>query len=528
MPERRFDLSVYFNAYLKGWDRVRKVVGKTMDDVNLKHKKMQKLAVLTRRPVRELGAAMEREGYELRRLGWGYALYDKVTGRFIRGSRAQQRAISILSRSHERFKMHLLSVMFFGMQLQRTFGGLVSNALKMTGILDILSTALNMIVFTVLEPFIPIMYDILKWLLNLPKETKRMIGAFIVAISIIGSLLMLIGVLGLAFQGLKQFITDALPLDLLLGWIPGLQGFADSVEGTLTTWQLIAGILGSIGALTTAIYTSSAALDESLDGVLSGVMNFLNYLTVADVAAEEIHEEGEETVSTFGVLNKLSETLGNIWEGIQKEGFFKTMIKYLEKATDYLNKIGEISNEQAENIKTKIDEVKQKLGLEKISEDVGNIFKDISEKNLPKLSEDVNTLMQDIKNFADTTTTNTMSSIHDKMSNLIDSIREKVKRAIDDISSYIEGTNWYRVFSLPIDIINWISNKINDLKKGLERGPEISLPGIISGIISPIVSLQRGGIVPGPANRPYPAILHGGETVLPAGVRPIEVSYAPT
>lgn len=41
---------------------------------------------------------------------------------------------------------------------------------------------------------------------------------------------------------------------------------------------------------------------------------------------------------------------------------------------------------------------------------------------------------------------------------------------------------------------------------------------------TPFAGFAEGGIVPGPAGRPMPAIVHGGETVLPEGVKPQQIT----
>ena len=516
----RLDDIVKRSQVMGRWtESYQKEMGKTTEVVT---QRMIRLNNLTKRQIEFL----KKQGFEVKDVTAAIGKKGQLLKRNYAATIAYDTSVKRLTRAHERFKMHLLSVMFFGMQLQRTFGGLVTNALKMTGILDVLSAALNLVVFTVLEPFIPIIYDILEWFINLPKDTKRMVGAFIMAIAIIGSFLAIIGMLGLAFQGLKEFITDALPLDLLLGWIPGLGEFAKSLEGTLTTWHLIAIVLGSIGALTTGIYASSKALDENLNSLLSGLMNFFNYLTITDAAAEEIHQEGEESVSTLNVLNKLSEVLGNIWKGIQEEGFFETITNYLKKIIDYLNKIGKISDEQAENMKTKIDEVKEKLNLKKLDEDIDNIFTDISEGNLPKLLNDIGVFMWDIHESAKTLITDyIVPTIYWQMVFLFDDIKREAKRVIDDIGEHIENMDWYKKLSPLIDIIEWVGDKIDDFGRELRGLGRIPLPGFMPGFItSPLGFFQAGGVVPGPIGRPVPAIVHGGETVLPHGVSPVNIS----
>ena len=516
----RLDDIVKRSQVMGRWtESYQKEMGKTTEVVT---QRMIRLNNLTKRQIEFL----KKQGFEVKDVTAAIGKKGQLLKRNYAATIAYDTSMRRLTRAHERFKMHLLSVMFFGMQLQRAFGGLVTNALKMTGILDVLSAALNLVVFTVLEPFIPIIYEILESFINLPKETKRLIGAFIIAVAIIGSFLAIIGMLGLALQGLKEFVADALPLDLLLAWIPGLGEFAQSLEGMLTTWGLIAIILSSIGALTTAIYTGSAALDGVLGNILSSITGMFGGMIITDAAAEEMNEEAKETENIFTILNRLSRTMGEIWRSIQEEGFFETITKYLKKIIDYLNEIGVISDKQAEDLKASIDEIKRKLNLEQLDEDINNIFKDISEGNLPKLLADLGKFIYDVNVSITTFVTDVLIPfLYTQFVLVFQDIKEEAKKLVDDIAEYFEETEWGSKLSGLINVIKWIDDKVNEFGRGLRRLGRISLPGFIPGFVtSPLGIFQEGGIVPGPIGRPVPAIVHGGETVLPHGVSPVNIS----
>ena len=83
------------------------------------------------------------------------------------------RTVQETTLAHERFKMHLLSVMFFGMSLQRMFGGYIDQILKTTGVLDYLSATINLMLLPVLLPLLNIIFGLLDWFMNLDENTKN-------------------------------------------------------------------------------------------------------------------------------------------------------------------------------------------------------------------------------------------------------------------------------------------------------------------------------------------------------------------
>ena len=83
-----------------------------------------------------------------------------------------------------------------------------------------------------------------------------------------------------------------------------------------------------------------------------------------------------------------------------------------------------------------------------------------------------------------------------------DGIKIIVRETIDSIMSKIQPL---------LDIIGKVKTGVSDLK---EKIPEIKIPTFS---IPSWLQFQEGGTVPGRIGEPIPAIVHGGETVIPAG-----------
>lgn len=120
------------------------------------------------------------------------------------------------------FRMELLSTMFFGYMLQRTFGGLLQPLLDMMGVFEYFSAILIDILLPVLEPLVDIFFSILDWVDSLDPSIKSLIGSFIVVGAIIGTIIGVVSAVVLGVAGLIA-IFDA-PLLLTIGIVVAIIG----------------------------------------------------------------------------------------------------------------------------------------------------------------------------------------------------------------------------------------------------------------------------------------------------------------
>ena len=103
----------------------------------------------------------------------------------------------------KKFQMNWLSIMFFGMAIQRMFSGLIRTSLEWTGVTEIMSTALGIL-------FLPVALMLLDWaiaFLNIIQELspsqKKWIGIITLATIALGGLLMIVGQVALGLGGIK-------------------------------------------------------------------------------------------------------------------------------------------------------------------------------------------------------------------------------------------------------------------------------------------------------------------------------------
>lgn len=165
---------------------------------------------------------------QIQQLGGGY---EKVTNT----TRALNARTGRLTKTLEtqrvvakRFQMQWLSIMFFGMALQRMFSGLIRTSLEWTGVTEIMSLALGIL-------FLPLAEKLLDWAIlfldavsKLSPAQKKWIGWLVLTAVVAGLLLMGLGQLALGLAGMKWLVGAA-----------GIKGFATAAAAATTKISLL-------------------------------------------------------------------------------------------------------------------------------------------------------------------------------------------------------------------------------------------------------------------------------------------------
>src|SRR3990167_8310464 len=118
-----------------------------------------------------------------------------------------------------RFKMEMLSVMFFGMGIARFFGGLFQPVLNMVGLFDLWNTVLAIF-------FLPTGLKLLRWmiifqdkLLGLNPTLQETVNILTAGAYVFGQILFYIGMMSLGVGGLRKLFFE---LGGILSWIGGI------------------------------------------------------------------------------------------------------------------------------------------------------------------------------------------------------------------------------------------------------------------------------------------------------------------
>lgn len=212
------------------------------------------------------------------------------TGNLVAANVRVDRSMRHTTRTFERFKMHYLSIMFFGMALQRTFMGMAQGALKMTGVFDLFNLAMTFLFLPVALEILPLIISFIKWILNLSDATKKWLGRIFISLGIIGALVMALAMLGLAWQGVKVFLDDLMPvvddvLDEFAGFELGIGSFGRAIVMVGGFIALFTGVIKTVnGAMESGgenvkdMGMSLFGFTKGIDGAIDGILNFIEGL----------------------------------------------------------------------------------------------------------------------------------------------------------------------------------------------------------------------------------------------------------
>jgi len=376
-------------------------------------------------------------------------IYDKgrrtvyETIRYDTALKRHVRTVREVIRTYDRFRFYLLSVMFFGWWIYGMFDHLVKQFFRMTGISDMLNTALMLLVYTALEPLIDDIYRLGYALLDLDPKLKRVLGTFVVALAVIGLFLGAIAALGLGIAGLK----------MAFGAIAGTIGTVAALLG-VPAWVIVAVLIVAILALIAVLGLLYLAWKNNFAKIRDHFKNFVD------------------------IFKEAFENIKRIFEGVW----------------DIITGILELN----------VDKVMG--GIDKV---LGGIW-DLLTSTLPKFVSEVRDTMIDIKNA------------------VVDWGRRFLLEFLPELLKKIAGRIWdFLTKTLP----DQVKRGLKELAKVVEKFP---IPEPLKGIaewageagrrIGGLLHFQYGGVVPGPIGAPRLALVHGGETVLPAGVAPINVT----
>lgn len=133
------------------------------------------------------------------------------------------------------FRMEMLSVMFFGLGMERFFAGLLQPALDLVGVFDLWNLTLAIGFLPTALQVNDVMLAIMNIFLGLPEPVQQFIGTSILLGEILGKLLFLFGALTLGLSGLIQgwvtFTTVVLPF---LGWLALISA---GIIGLIILWK---------------------------------------------------------------------------------------------------------------------------------------------------------------------------------------------------------------------------------------------------------------------------------------------------
>lgn len=254
-------------------------------------------------------------------------------------------SISGTARNLVRFRMEMLSVLFFGFALSAMMFGLVRPAGTLTGVFQLLGTILELFFLPVMLALLPVLLDILDWVISTPDEVKLLIGQIVLLAGVLGTGLALFGQMILFLPALGSILLDLVgSVSGLFGPFAGLaeglliiSGGAIAVEGAFKLWDLIGPIV-----------------DDVWDSLKQSKV-FIDVLKTFGLTVEDLK-------NPFEIIKEVvSDSVGSIAESL---GFSSEDIEeWKDKATDFIDQvkggiklITDIIDRFKENFKTAMSE----------------------------------------------------------------------------------------------------------------------------------------------------------------------------
>ena len=178
--------------------------------------------------------------------GIGYV--DQLTGKtYTYGQAVKGAAVQ-----SKRFKFEWLSLLFAGMALDRTFGGLIRRQFELYGITQLFADAWAVVLLPVMEAILPVLIQIAEWFMNLPENVKLAIGGLVLLAGAAGLILATVGQVALGMMGLAAL-------------------FGVSVGSIIAALGPIAAVVGGIVAIVIGIYDIVKGKFEGIGLIIAGI-----------------------------------------------------------------------------------------------------------------------------------------------------------------------------------------------------------------------------------------------------------------
>jgi len=435
------------------------------------------------KPIWEVESAFRRTGMEIIKVGKsGVRVFDTYSKGFISWEEAQDR----VTKATTRFKMHLLSIMFFGMMLKRVFLGFLESAIatymKVTEGQTAAGKAMlrmqaswEFFKFSIVEA----LSGLIIWFSTLTVNILDFLSAHPALMKFIGGFATLLGVFG-------AIIAPVAALGL------GLAGLKTTFEGLM----LIPKIFDIIGAAATFLMANPVILAIAL--IIAAVA--LLYLAW--------------TNNWFGIRDKLKA----VWD---------FLVSIFGPIVDWLRNI-----------------ITGALGF------LQNVWNEIWGAIGP-YAVAIWDWMKDMWNITWNFIKSILGSAWSVIKSIFGLIFDVIFKLVEKISDFLAPI-WEAVWESLVEVFNWVGEKIswvwnnvikpvldaligflNQVKAvydatlgaiaGVAARAAAAVTGAIGGARVAVRAMQEGGFI----TTPTLAMLHPGETVVPAGGAPVNISLSP-
>ena len=95
----------------------------------------------------------------------------------------------------QRFKSEWLSIMFLGMALDRTFGGLINSQMQLWGVSNMLSAMWQVTLAPIMELLVALLFPLIELFMDMPESVQLVVGVFTLLVAIMAKIIMFVGMI---------------------------------------------------------------------------------------------------------------------------------------------------------------------------------------------------------------------------------------------------------------------------------------------------------------------------------------------
>jgi len=247
----------------------------------------------------------------------------------------------------KKFHGELLSVMFFGLAINRVFMGLLQPAFDLVGIFEIWTAVLQVLFLPIALAVLNLLLPLFEWMMSWSEETKLLVGQIVLLAAALGLFMITIGVVGLGILGILvlfnnvfQFFKNLIP-EINLGGA-SLSSFL-AIGLTIGTFKGIFDMVASAAdnLITTLfkidwIKNMLAGFGIQIDENATGIENLKN---IAKTAFDKIKESLNPFIGEDGLWGKFENWIFRI--EVMASLFWKQFQKKIENFTSEVEKLNE-------------------------------------------------------------------------------------------------------------------------------------------------------------------------------------------
>jgi len=445
----------------------------------------------------------------------------------------------------KRFKFEYLGIMFAGQRISRTMESLIARTAELFGMQEMFALMMQDIMLPVMEPLAEMFYAISEEIMGMSDEQKKVIGWTILAgfgfgklLDILGSVTLAGSSLSMVLGGISKTPTISPEVDAgdlivasstasnLMSVLKKLAGLGLITIGLKLAWDVIKGegsptdILKSIGAgllIGTGLVLMGVSLPAS---IIIGGLTAIILLSIAGARfakgysfdkqmrelglKEKEHKLPYELKGTRQFVSSFDETASSLefrWN--------ETAQTFEVVNAEILDKWGNTLGEQ----KSKSVDTYSSISSE---------FKNMNSRNVSNFRSSTNTINATASNVA-YSITGTWQNANQNMANSTVYAVNSINNSLSNITPYVKTIH---------EIVEVKSERYPRYEGVKQPSPKIVKPKEFTIPLPPELApkeekkekvwwkpwtwFQEGGIVPGSPSTPVPAILHGGEMVIPS------------